>query len=333
MINVDRFFLTSNCYIFPSLNILGIFISVGFYIVFLNIKFKRETNSRLLYNYIRLEVLFVTIYLTFSSARSIYFCPNTSLFNTYAASLVYYISRFLRSAFEVPSFVFHTLATLEFYACIAMLKTSSPKYVSFSKINYRIVSLIIFFLYAIAFSYRLFEIKIIVANLTFNSTNSTTIISQVFYKTTKTSFSMTIYFKLWRTIAIILFDALNVFILIALNILIFIRIRKTLKTKRFMQTTSLRHQNSSGKKSTKIENFEKSVKLMIFLGSWTVFAARIVAYAFLIFDTFFETSKLLDLVLTFFFLFMHYCDFLIYYVTNNLVRKTYNAYVRKLFNC
>ena len=119
-LNTAHLFVT--CIFFPSTSLVLLIISSFFFIVFNNQIFKEN-----LYRYLKMEMLFLSLFLIFNSVRPIYICRNTLTREQYYSALIYLISIYMRIIFEMCSVVCAILSSFEFYLLISNKRTKGKK--------------------------------------------------------------------------------------------------------------------------------------------------------------------------------------------------------------
>jgi hypothetical protein len=216
---------TLHCYLDTTINSIGSILCLITIIVFLNPKFKESY-----YNYIRMELFFTFLTLFVFATRANYYChklsQSTSL-NSYLVNLIHYLNRYFRHVFEMTACVGCILSSCDFY--LLLFNMSKSKFNFLAKISYKLVALITVIISHLMFSCILFEyeVKPIKTN---NSTNSTS----TGYSIESSKYSTNIFLRLNKIISFIILDYITVIILIIFNVLIYIRIKRVIKKKRYM---------------------------------------------------------------------------------------------------
>ena len=291
-----------------------------------------------------MEMLFLSLFLIFNSVRPIYICRNTLTREQYYSALIYLISAYMITIFEMCSVVCSLFSSIEFYILISNQKKS--KLILFRKYSYKLISLILFIICSVIYSFRLYEFEIVEGrrsvNSTFASNNSSPFINVKYY-CNKSSYSNSIYFKIHKLFGSLLLNGVNPIVFIILNVMIFIRVRNSLKQKRLLlkneiestmtstskqQTDVINSKKVNSKISTK--NAENSLNLMFILGNLNTLTTRACILGYFIFDTIYEGSKLTEIICIFAIIIYHILNFLIFYFTNNVIKNVTHNYLKRL---
>jgi hypothetical protein len=118
-------------------------------------------------------------------------------------------------------------------------------------------------------------------------------------------------------------------ILIVVNVIIYIRIKKLIKSKKKMQTC---------RNNSNLERTVRSIKIMLYANSATTIIFRIPRMIYFVFNDILH-KKIFDniiheystLILFFFISFSITIRFFLYYLTNNLFRHVFNQMIRRMF--
>ena len=306
--------LIFHCYIDTVMCSAGVAMSILSLIVLFNSKFKEN-----LYNYIRMEVINSGLSLFLLSFRSFLYCRNT-LLNSYLAYSTYIISRYMRFVFEMNSIIYGILSSICFYSML------SNKNNLLSKYSYKIICLIVCFIDSLLFLFMLFEYDIVAYDLKYNNDNST----RVLYYQKESEFVKTKLHDVFRYGSFFLQNYVLGFSIFIINIAIFIKIKKLMKNKKSIQTTS---GNSSS-----IQRTERSIKMMLYVNSANTIIFRIPRMIYFVFNdvlrkNIFDNSiyEYSTLILYLFISFSITIKFILFYLTNILFRTVFNQMIKRIF--
>ena len=311
------------CYIDVTINIFGIFLSSIAFVVFLSPKFKEN-----MYNYIRIEIISTIFTLLLYSFRATYYCTDTVL-STYGYEIIYIFFRYLRYVFEMNTTLMAILSSLCFYFVISNLENAKFNFIS--KTSYKLIISVIFVLNILIFLYLLFESDI-VEYFDNDFKNQSTLFEnrpKLFYL--KTSyFARTLYHQIFEILAFLIENIICVLVLIIINLLIFMRLRKFMKNK----VNIKRNASNQAIMNKNMDRTKRSIRLMIFAGNLTLIISRLpVTIDFIVKDILgYQTPKnsFYDYAHQLIFTFISFSfsiKFILYYSTNILFRKTFNNYV------
>ena len=117
------------CYIGPVLSLIGFVLNTSCFIIFTDAKFKSSN----VYNYLKVEILFIDIDLILNSMRPIYFCDGSITANRYSSLVFAITSQYFGIIAQMTALICEILSNVEFYLQINNLKKS--------KFNFKLPSL------------------------------------------------------------------------------------------------------------------------------------------------------------------------------------------------
>lgn len=321
------------CYVNTAINLFGFILSLLCLLIFLNKKF-----TGLFYNYIRSEILFGGMSLLSYAFRPFYYCKDTGINILYISNIIHLTNRYLRSVFEMTATLCCIISSLYFFLIIFNLEKS--KYNILSKISFKIICSILVGLSSILFLFRLFEFTIVPISVNSTSTfyDNQTMIT-IGYMGVKSELSNTFYYKFNKIASFLISDGILVFILFILNIIIFIKVKKTIKTKRFMMDNASIKENNKPTSKKKLKNTENSIKFMVFVSSFNTIIGKFPLFVFYLLDTILDSNSFSIKVLINLFNFIAHTvfslsytiNFVLYYFINNTFRRTVNGYIKKIW--
>jgi hypothetical protein len=304
------------CYICPIISLNGLILSTLCLIVMMNSQFKQN-----LYNFLKMEMFFIALNLIIGTIKPIFHCFYSPTRGKYFSVIYFiYFINYLSSVLEQSVFVSNILATIEFYLLI--LNKHESKYNFLRRVNSKIIGLIVFISSSLLFLYQVFGFnikKLKINHRPFHNLSSAT----DFFSIEKSAFSFSIYYRINQIAGFVIRDFINLFILTFLNILIYIKIKKSIRKKLTIQANV----------SSSVKNIDNSLKLMVFLGSLNNIIGRIPIAIWSILDTIYVYEKthlllkisVLTVNLSFGF------HFILYFFTNKLFKKvclTYLSYIK-----
>ena len=312
-----------NCYIGTSISCIGVILLIISLVIFLNKQFKEN-----FYNYIRIEVIFSILTLLFYSLRANYYCPNPQTYGSYINSVIHIISTYFRNVFDLLAILFTILSSLE---CFITVKSPSKNNL-ISKISYKLITAVVVVLCTLFFIYRLFEYDI----------KPQTHRNRTLYFLQKSNFSKSSFYAFNKTTSFAFSNGITVFILVILNILLFLSIRKSIRNKIRIQssirTNAKRSNDDTLDRKNKLTRVKinHQVKLLVYGGSLNAIIARMPSLILLVIEfelsnTYSDFRSIVVLISLASLLISYSIKFVLFYFSNNLFRCLLNQYVIKLY--
>ena len=206
-----------SCLMSPIICMIGFISNLLCFVIFLNDNFKKT-----MYFYLKIEALFVCLNLFIGSFKPLNHCTDAITYGSYISSIYFiYMINFFLSVLENSAFICRNISLYEFYLLVANKKPS--KHYIISRVNYKLVSIIIFLFSFFLFIYQIFEFEIT------KELKSKGNVSAYDYGFQITNFSKSDIFKINQIIAFTIRDFLNLFIMIYLNISIYLKLLKSMK--------------------------------------------------------------------------------------------------------
>jgi hypothetical protein len=147
-----------------------------------------------------------------------------------------------------------------------------------------------------------------------------------FYYIQRSGFSFTVFYKFNQIAGFVLRDFVNVFVLIVLNVLIYLEVRKSMKKKAYLQNNE--------EATASMKSLDNSLKLMVFLTSLNSVLGRVPIAVWSILDGIYDDAWEN---------YYHYCfvgvamvyvsylfHFVLYFFTNKLFRKIFKRNLSSL---
>jgi hypothetical protein len=313
-------------YLCPLVGITGVFLNLAIFLVFSNSVFK-ET----LYKYLKLQSLFIMLDLLITSFRPVYYWKENALSRTYVAQLYEkFLITYLASVLEMSAFVSLVLALLHYYLLIK--SNSKLRQLCCVKIHYKYVIECVVLISVILFLFQLFEYKIecesrldddLLLKNDNNQTNSK--------YTCAIKYDSFHYSRLKAFLEIFAFcvrDGLNLFLLISLNILIFLEVRNGIRNKKQL----LGYLTATNKFLNFMNQTKYKLTLMVILNSFNTILGRLPIMIFFIIRNVEETESVLQFrKIAVLFVYLSYdFNFFFYYKTNKKFTKIFNDFCVKV---
>ncbi len=301
-----------SCLMSPIICIIGFFLNFLCFIIFLNDNFKKA-----MYHYLKVEALLICLNMFIGLFKPLHHCPNTVTHKSYISIMyfIYMINYFL-SVLENSAFICRNISLYEFYLLVTNKKHS--KYNIISRVNYKLMTLVIFLFSILLFVYQIFEFDFtkelkINGNISYNE-----------YGITPSIFSKSYFFKINQIIAFTIRDFINLFLMIVLNLSIYHKLLKSMKNKIEIQKSST--ENS--------KNVINSVKLMVFLGSINYIIGRIPIAIYSILNTQLDYKEihLLTKIAVITVNLSYSIHFFLYLTTNKIFKNVFFYYAKCKFS-
>lgn len=302
-----------SCLMSPIICMIGFISNLLCFVIFLNDNFKKT-----MYFYLKIEALFVCLNLFIGSFKPLNHCTDAITYGSYISSIYFiYMINFFLSVLENSAFICRNISLYEFYLLVANKKPS--KHCIITRVNYKLVSIIIFLFSFFLFIYQIFEFEIK------KELKSKGNVSAYDYGFQITNFSKSDIFKINQIIAFTIRDFLNLFIMIYLNISIYLKLLKSMKNKIEIQKSNAEN----------AKNAINSTKLMVFLGSLNYVIGRIPIAVYSILNTQLKYSEihLLTKLAVVTVNLSYSIHFILYITTNKIFKRVFLNYIKcKFFN-
>ena len=330
-------------------SMVGFILTTLSYMVFNSTYFRKVDKEKFknyeLYFYLRIESIFICLNLFFQILRIIFF--NKALQHEYI-SIIFelYLLDYFAGVLEMSAIIYHILSTFNFYIIVSNLnnKCCSIKCCKMSGHN-RLACLIVFFFSCIQFIY-----KIIGKNVEKNCNNSTRCI----YEIENNQFGISDTFKIWEIIAFLIRDFCVLISLIVLNILIYIKVNKSIKYKKSILELSFSIETSSNmlehkpidqtnprKSLVRLEKAKISTSIMVICSCLNNALGKIpICIFYLLKNTIIKEKDkdkrdalYLFQIFAIFFVYLNYCGcFFIYYFSNKSFKLVLRQYFKPFFS-
>jgi hypothetical protein len=246
------------CYVDPAISSIGILACTVSLFIFMNSKFKEN-----FFNYIRLEIIFNSFTLICVILRSNYYCKYSV--GKFSTCLIHILNRFLLKLFEMTSILSYVMSSIQ---CYFFLINLNKKYNFFSNVSYKFICFLSILISGFVYFFRLFEYSFNPESKFSYSLNKTNFINGSINFGCKKIQNDNKLLRLNKLLAFIISDGLLLILLSIFNILIFFKVRKSLKNKVHIQSRN-KTVSANVKKST------LSIKLMVCFGSLNAILSRI----------------------------------------------------------
>ena len=224
------------------------------------ISLKAFSNSTIfkeeIYNYFRMETLFICINLFMASLRPIYYDIYSEVSKSYFAQiLIIYFLIYVTSLLEMSATLTQIAACLKYYLMITKADLNF-----FDNLSYKIVTLVIFLFSSLIYVYQCFQFDIVVHYLTINN------VTKTYYAMETNNFFESDLRKSIEIAAFVIRDGINSIILIIMNILIYISIKKYAKKKHSLFAKKFSSENSTQHATSNMESTETLKKISVKVG-------------------------------------------------------------------
>ena len=315
--------------IIPAVGFIGLLLTILCFTIFTKSIFK--TN---VYIFLKYESAFIGFDLLLTSLRPFHHNNDFEFARSFVSQFYYvYLLVIFASVLEMAAILCHLMSTYDLYLLVSNLKR--PKLLE--KIPNIVTCLIIFLFSCLVYFYLLFVFKVGGHEINQATAENKTRIRLV-YQMDAYEFSKSSAKKVIEIGVFVLRDGLSLLLLIGLNVMIFLKIRKSLRKKRLFlsqnsnDSKNKNNQNNSNStnKLSRLKNAELRTAVMVICVGISYTIGRIPILSVYIIRNFFENDLVLLLnkisVLCVYISYATY--FFIYYVFNNKFRKVFHSYFK-----
>ena len=302
--NNDIFFL----YIIPVICILCLLLNMLNFLIFSTKIFKE-----VLFQYFKMQSLFICLNLLIKCLFPLYYCKTCSTASMYISQFYFkYFIVYAASVLEMSAILCQIIST---YFCFRLI---SKKQTTFH-CSYVLISLFVIAISGLVYLYQLFEYQINEYELILNFVGYTK--NMTIFKTEYGSFHFNVVMSIIEIAAFTLRDGLSSVVLIVLNILIFIKVRKNLKRKKrmVMEKSTVNNDLTDNTNSlTKVDRSQIRLTIMVLVSCANCLVGRTPILLFFILRNFLEElqlAKLLYFAISCIY-FSYFISFFLYYITN-----------------
>jgi hypothetical protein len=224
------------------------------------ISLKAFSNSTIfkeeIYNYFRMETFFICINLFIASLRPIYYDIYSELSKSYFAQiLIIYFLIYVTSLLEMSATLTQIAACLKYYLMVTKANMNC-----FDNLSYEMVTLVIFVFSCLMYVYQCFQFDISAQFLTINN------VTKTYYAMEANSFFKSDLRKSIEIGAFVIRDGINSIVLIIMNILIYISIKKYAKKKHSLFANKFSTETSTQRAISNMESSETLKKISVKVG-------------------------------------------------------------------
>ena len=329
-------------------SMVGFVLTTLSYFVFNSTYFRKIDKEKFknyeLYFFLRTESVFICLNLFFQILRIIFF--NNTLQHEYISTIFeLYLLDYFAGVLEMSAIICHILSTLNFYMIVSNQNPACCSIKCCKQSYNRLALAIVFFFSCIQFIY-----KIIGRNVEKDCNNQTRCI----YEIQNNAFGNSDSFKIWEIIAFLMRDVCVLIALIILNILIYIRVNKSIKYKKSILELSYSIETSSNmmehrpsehalprKSFIKLERAKISTSIMVICSCLNNVLGKIpICIFYLLKNTIIKDKdrEKMDALYLFqifaiLFVYMNYCGcFFIYYFSNKSFKLVLWQYFKPFFS-
>jgi hypothetical protein len=247
--------------IIPILPTLGLILNIIIFLIFSHSTFSKQN----VYAFLKYEAFFIAVDLFINSFEFITVCPGIK--STYLAQ-VYFIYPLIISTsfFELSAIICHIISNMELILLIS--NKERPKLLQ--KLPNKIICLMVFLFSCVLYSYMFF-LNYIKVDFSENNGFNQTWTQVLGYKLGYTEFNETSLKKFIDILVFVIRDGVCLAILVALNIVIFYKVKTALSKKKLIlspeQTST---SNNMKKKKLKSSNRKTSIMVIVISLSYTI---------------------------------------------------------------
>ena len=317
-------------YVFPALTLIGLILTIFIFLIFSQPSFQQN-----IYVFLKYESVLIWLDLCATALPIFVYRPewDKAYFRWFYRLYFIVISK---SVLEMTGILCHIISSIEILLLISNKKR--PKLLQ--KTPNIIIVLILFLLCALLYSYMFFVSFIDEEPYgpLFNNATNTTMFQYVEYKISNTEFSKSLTKKLIEIIAFSIRDGLNLIVLIALNVLIYLKVRKAMAKKKIMLNQNFSVNATNNKieidinSNNKLKRSERNTAFMVIIVSICYTIGRIpIMISFIVRNVYEENNQIRIFVIASIICVVLSYDsyFFIYYFTNKNFRKLFRQY----FSC
>jgi hypothetical protein len=315
------------CHVNVILTSTGFILSIICLAIFRNPKFNGN-----FYNYMRVNILFGGLCLFSYGMRPFYYCKENGIHLKYSSNVIHMTNRFLRNVFDMTSIQCCLASSVYLYLILINLEKS--RFNILARVSYRKICLILFIFSIITFTFRLFEYKIVEKYDNFTLSTNQTVYKLIGYESIKdSSMSIKLLFKINRIGSFLIADGILVFLLLFMNILIFVKVKQQIRAKRYIQRNK-----PSQKTRSSIRKANKSIIILVFVNSLNMIIGKFPLFIYYVLDTILDpiNFKFLINFLSYFvftvFTISYDVNFILFYFINKTFRLIVNETARKVLN-
>ena len=317
-------------YVFPALTLIGLILTIFIFLIFSQPSFQQN-----IYVFLKYESVFIWLDLCATALPIFIYRPewDKAYFRWFYRLYFIVISK---SVLEMTGILCHIISSIEILLLISNKKR--PKLLQ--KTPNIIIVLILFLLCALLYSYMFFVSFIDEEPYgpLFNNATNTTMFQYVGYKISNTEFSKSLTKRLIEIIAFSIRDGLNLIVLITLNVLIYLKVKKAMAKKKIMlsQNFSVYATNNKAEidinSNNKLKRSERNTAFMVIIVSICYTIGRIpIMISFIVRNVYEENNQIRIFVIASIICVVLSYDsyFFIYYFTNKNFKKLFRQY----FSC
>lgn len=209
----------------PLIGLIGFIFNLIVFLVLSHVNFKDT-----LYKFLRAESLLITIDMLVTIFKPIFYCNACQISKQYVAQFYQvYFNIYLASVLEMSAIMCRNFSA---FICLLLISNKLPRLKEqFLKPNTFLITLVFIVLFSVAFYlYQIFENYIASDVDSFNCT---------VYSVQRTEFGNSQVKGRMEIAATVLRDGVNLFVLVTLNVLILISLKKSLKKKKHILTATV----------------------------------------------------------------------------------------------
>lgn len=299
--------------IIPILPALGLILNIFIFLIFSHSTFRKQN----VYAFLKYEAFLIAVDLFINSLEFIILCPGIK--NTYLAQVYFIYPLMISTSFlELSAIICHIISNLELILLIS--NKERPKLLQ--KVPNLIICLMVFLFSCVLYSYMFFlnYIKVDFQEIS-NGFNQTW--TQVLgYKLGYTEFNQTSLKKFIDILVFAIRDGVCLVVLIALNIVIFYKVKTALSKKKLILSQE-QTSTSNNMKKKKFKNSKLKTSIMVFVISCSYTIGRLPYLVHSIIGNISSSVEILSFISVLCIFISYDSYFFIYYFFNNRFRSLF----------
>ena len=315
-------------YVYPILSLFGLVFTIFIFLIFSNSSFKQN-----IYVFLKYESVFIWLDLCATAFPIIIYRPEWDKAYFRCFYRLYFIG-ILKSVLEMTGILCHIMSSIELFLLIS--NKTKPK--SLQKVPNLTIGLILFLISCFIYSYMFFVSYIDEEpyRLLYNNGTNITSLQFIGYKVRNTEFNDSMTKKLIEIIAFSIRDGLNLIVLIALNVMIYLKVKKAMTKKKKMLNQNFSVNTTNNKTemhnngNNKLKRSERNTAFMVIIVSICYTIGRIpIMISFIVRNVYEETNgmRIFKITSVISVILSYDSYFFIYYFTNKNFRNLFTQYL------
>ena len=319
----------------PLASLIGLISNLACFLTFNSPEFKSKSKIKAnMYGYLKIEAFFIILNLSLQIFRFIVF-EKTVRLNLLSKIYELYMLWILAGMLEMSALLSHLASTIDFYMII---KNKEIDFKWFQNVSKYFIAILMFVLSFLSFSYMIFCFKVNSWKIeSLNEFNQT--ITDLIYTIDETEFQKTRIKTVIEIVAFVTRDCLINIVILFLNILIVVHVKKSLKKKQRIiykpSITSIQIRENQLEVNKKINSIDTKAMLMVIMTCLNNAFGRTPVLVVFILRNFlnsdFINNRLNKLACLAVFI-SYILNLFIYFFTNSIFRRVFKRGLLKVFS-